>query len=953
MNMTVRYSKNNYLSPGRKSESGAAMVIAILVMLLVIGFVTLVMSRVSSETIITSNDSAENRAFGAAEANLESTSREFADVFERKLTPSAGDISAIQASTVPGFINYQFTKNITQVKTSQATEITGGTYSGLYSLRDEWEIGVTARETSLGVESEVKRRFLNDRIPLFQFGMFFEDDLELNRPPLFTFGGRVHTNKNLFISAYPVSSNGGIYFKSKATAVGEVVNDIWKTGQSLTAGVDNQNGVFIADAGGVFRELMTGAASVKCVNPSGANVFASQPYLPNCSRRSSWTTDKQIFQGNLDTNTPRLDLPLYRLNEPLIEIIKRGKNIGDLARIDGSVVSVNSTNQDVDILSRERFANKQGMRISLADAQNKLPGCVGGGTCGVRLDAGTGYQPIDMQDRNDPTAPYKTTALNAARFAQNGKQMWIKVELVDFDYDNGVPVTRDVTQDILSLGVTEPAPPTSNFQIAGYDANTDSRSIIKLQRFMIEGPTISNPSGSNAPTYLTTKSIGGNNQNLVVRYTNVDGTTSGCDKSTGTLSNVFSEPPPNAAYSHPAPATYSNDPEKNHLQCVRFSTGASDKYNATIVPFPIQVFDTREGIPNDSTTYTNTFSADSKVPRAGVMSMVDIDVYNLRRFLMGSFNGKFPKTTSFAVAKGSGQSLTNSDVPENRGWVLYVSDRRGDTDFDGEYDMEDVFPDNALQFNEDVNADGDLDESSSEAPAYSDWLYESQAATTDHGYYRRGVRLINGTVLPGVYNSASPTTTKGFTLASENGVYVEGNYNATGVTLTGTSAPAPSQNYLPQGTSEHIPAAIVADSVTILSKAWNDGKSFAVPFTPNSRIAQATVVRFAMLSGDVITGKNGTSSYNPSAFGQLNGGVHNFKRYLETWTGVRLNYVGSLVNLFNSRNNNGYFKCCNAVYNPPYRDWTFDTTFVDPNRLPPGTPFIYSMTFTGFQRVND
>jgi len=68
---------------------------------------------------------------------------------------------------------------------------------------------------------------------------------------------------------------------------------------------------------------------------------------------------------------------------------------------------------------------------------------------------------------------------------------------------------------------------------------------------------------------------------------------------------------------------------------------------------------------------------------------------------------------------------------------------------------------------------------------------------------------------------------------------------------------------------------------------------------------------------------------------------------------MRLNYAGSLVNLFTSRNNNGFWKCCNAVYNPPIRDWTFDTTFLDPNRLPPGTPYIYSMTFTGFQRVNE
>ena len=108
-----------------------------------------------------------------------------------------------------------------------------------------------------------------------------------------------------------------------------------------------------------------------------------------------------------------------------------------------------------------------------------------------------------------------------------------------------------------------------------------------------------------------------------------------------------------------------------------------------------------------------------------------------------------------------------------------------------------------------------------------------------------------------------------------------------------------------------------------------------------------------MIAGDVITGDK--SFYSPSQFGQLNGGVHNFKRFLEDWQtgGNRLNYSGSLINLFNSHNNNGFQKCCTTTYKPPTRDWAFDTSFLDANRLPPGTPFIYSISFTGFQRVND
>lgn len=963
--MSNKKSNSNKVGVSEKSDSekGAALVIAILVMLLLIGFVTLVVTRVSSETVITSVDSAENRALAATQASLESTSRDFADIFERKLVPTDKDISTIKAGTIADFDDYSFTKEINLTKDAELAEITGGTYAGLYSLRDEWEIDITAKDNISNVETQLKRRLLNDRIPLFQFGIFYEKDLELNRPPLFTFGGRVHTNSNLFISASPTSIGNGIYFKSKATVVGEIVNDIWKTGTALTTGYDDQNSVFIADAGGVFRELNTGSASVKCVNPSGANVFASNPNMPNCSKRNSWTTDKDIFNGNLDTNTPRLDLPLYRLGLDFNELIKRGKNINDMANVAGTTTAVTGATQDGIIMSRERYANKQGLRISLADSQQKLPGCAavttGLDTCGVRLDrtlgASIGYQPLPMTDG------YTATAFNATRFATN-KETWIKVELVDYDYDNNVPVPKDITQDILSLGVTERAPVGGTFDIYDYSDssnpndiddkdNDDIRSIIKLQRFSIPGPAVTNPSGTS---YLTNKTVGGNSHNFVVRYegitlpVNANGCTSTAytNPNCGTAKDVFSPPSPN---SYTSTDTYENS---LHLQRANFNVGTSgSSYDAAIAPFPIEVFDGREGLPKDSTTYTNTFGTD-KVPRAGVMSMVDIDIANLRRFLSGDFNNKFPITTPYAISKGAGQSLQSLDIPENRGWVLFVSDRRGDADFDGEYDMEDVFPDNILQFNEDVNDNGTLEENSSEAPDYSDWFYKSQGATADHGYYRRGVRLINGSVLPGLYNSANPKNSLGFTVASENGVYVQGNYNATGVTLSGDSSPALSENYFPQDTANHIAASVVADAVTILSNNWKDSKSFESPFDVSGRTATATVVRFAMLSGQGITGKQTGSSYVPSQFGQLNGGVHNFKRYLETWAGVRLNYSGSLVNLFTSRNNNGFFKCC-VVYEPPIRDWTFDKSFSDPNRLPPGTPFIYTMAFTGFQRVSD
>ncbi len=67
--------------------------------------------------------------------------------------------------------------------------------------------------------------------------------------------------------------------------------------------------------------------------------------------------------------------------------------------------------------------------------------------------------------------------------------------------------------------------------------------------------------------------------------------------------------------------------------------------------------------------------------------------------------------------------------------------------------------------------------------------------------------------------------------------------------------------------------------------------------------------------------------------------MHNFLRYIEAWGGT-LSYRGSLVSLYYSQYATGTFKCCTLVYSPPTRNYYFDSAFLDPNKLPPGTPML-------------
>ncbi len=263
---------------------------------------------------------------------------------------------------------------------------------------------------------------------------------------------------------------------------------------------------------------------------------------------------------------------------------------------------------------------------------------------------------------------------------------------------------------------------------------------------------------------------------------------------------------------------------------------------------------------------------------------------------------------------------------------------------------------------EDIDNDGTIlkaSDSNGESPDPIDETVEAgYAAVTDHLYYRRGVRLINGEKLPGKYDYGTPGNTKGFTLASENGVYTWKNYNVSNVVVASGTDSTTSDKYRPRGQTDtltgidsefHIPAAIIGDAVTVLSNNWDDAKGFVYPNNLAQRVATDTQVRFAMIAGDPITGR----SENIGLDGKQNGGLINFKRYLERWSAKRLNYSGSLINLYNAHNSNGRHKPNKATYNPPDRDWTFEESFKDPYRLPPGTPFVYFMTFTGFERIND
>jgi len=191
------------------------------------------------------------------------------------------------------------------------------------------------------------------------------------------------------------------------------------------------------------------------------------------------------------------------------------------------------------------------------------------------------------------------------------------------------------------------------------------------------------------------------------------------------------------------------------------------------------------------------------------------------------------------------------------------------------------------------------------------YIYDDSNTSTT----RRAVRIRNGSKIPST----------GLTIASQNAIYIQGNYN------TGGNPPSNSGNPTTPQVSGYTraPCAVIADAVNLLSNAWLDANSNS---GTSSRVASNTTVNTAILSGIVPTAPIGGD-------GSYSGGAENFPRFLEDWSSATITYYGSMVELYQSGQSTGEWGKSN-VYVPPTRKWYFDTNFkVNP---PPGSLMLYA-----------
>jgi hypothetical protein len=396
--------------------------------------------------------------------------------------------------------------------------------------------------------------------------------------------------------------------------------------------------------------------------------------------------------------------------------------------------------------------------------------------------------------------------------------------------------------------------------------------------------------------------------------------------------------------------------------------------------YPINFYDAREGEPRDAVG-----GGPNTCTPAGIMNAVELDVGNLKKWL----NGTIPGSGNLVdYVFQNGYVLYFSDrrgmLPSPNGTqVAAPNTKTGDSGLEDSINTVNAngAPDGVLQpappplpppapakpSPEDVNNNGLLDNFGAGniglGLGYVGALYNGatsvnslirNAAAAPDPYLTAGripscivgqknwisgarhvLKLVDGSlgnvpVMPVKLNNSFG----GFTVASENPVYILGDYNSSVADPTWL-VPAP-----PGPESVHSAAAVIADAVTLLSNSWSDQASLTSPTNIGGRPATTTYYRVAVSGGKNINFSVAGLAWAGGDFG-TDGGLHNFLRLLENWGGQALNYKGSLVSMYYSTYATGVDRDGGGTtYSPPIRNYIFDPLFTQPQNLPPGTPLF-------------
>ena len=209
---------------GKTREKGFALIGVLLFLVLLSAMAITLSYTVRTEKRIGGSDQEGNLAYYDAEAGMEKMTADLGALYEKTKSPSAATISALgNDKPVLPDVGYNYIFNVQAnadgSPKSRVQTISAGDFAGLSAQIIPINLDVTATRVS-GAQAHMTRDVEVAQIPVFQFGVFSDSDLSYFAGPNFDFGGRVHTNGDLYLA----EGNGStLTFHDKLTAHGEVI----------------------------------------------------------------------------------------------------------------------------------------------------------------------------------------------------------------------------------------------------------------------------------------------------------------------------------------------------------------------------------------------------------------------------------------------------------------------------------------------------------------------------------------------------------------------------------------------------------------------------------------------------------------------------------------------------------------------------------------------------------
>ena len=220
------------------SKDGFAMAATLGVLTLLSVLVVTVFANAMASFRSGMTDLEKTRTYYAAEAAAESGMAQVALALEDAVLED-DELSTIVPPTIEGFTFDSF--SVVREGGVTTETITDGPYAGLFSLTQVVEITAEARSRDY-IASAVMVTAKAQAIPIFQFGVFFENDLEITNGPRMDFDGWVHSNGNIYLN----SANQ--YFGDVITTPNNLYHDRKDQHNNLT-------GTYIADATATYVQL--------------------------------------------------------------------------------------------------------------------------------------------------------------------------------------------------------------------------------------------------------------------------------------------------------------------------------------------------------------------------------------------------------------------------------------------------------------------------------------------------------------------------------------------------------------------------------------------------------------------------------------------------------------------------------------------------------------------------